>query len=208
MSSHSAPDPTRSGRFSRWSWSLRLLIVVAIVGQGIAATHTPARAQAAEDSTEEATIALLPYLFQPEEAPAGYTLTTTVAYPSEAQAFEAVMIPPPDPRPMEALLSQLVDAGRIVRLRQGFENHDNLDAPEIGYSVAEFSTPEQALAAEHGVRAERAARQPEGGGGRRDGAQRVVGEEVEDRHGVAAAQSPASCAGGRLPRWASGMRPP
>src|SRR5215212_3712044 len=73
-----------------------------------------------EESAEEATILLMPYLYGSSDAPAGYTLTETTAYPGEAQAFEAVMIPPPDTRPMATLLSMFTDAGRIVRLSQGF----------------------------------------------------------------------------------------
>ena len=142
-----APDRAASNR-PRWgSWPLRLPLVAAIVGQAVAVTHAPARAQAAEESAEEATVLLLPYLFGSDEAPAGYTLTETTAYPSETQAFEAVMIPPPDPRPMEALLTQLVNAGRVVRLRQGFVNLDDADAPGRSFAVAVFTTSQHASVA-------------------------------------------------------------
>jgi hypothetical protein len=146
MSLRSALGLGRSDR-SRWSWSLRVVLVLAIVVQVVVVTATPTRAQSAEESPEEATVLLLPYLLQPTDAPAGYTLTETTAYPSEAEAFEAVMVPPAHPRPMEALLTQLVNAGRIVRLRQGFENLDDPNAPAMSFAIAAFGTREQATSA-------------------------------------------------------------
>jgi hypothetical protein len=91
-----------------------------------------------EESTEEATILLMPYLFRPADAPAGYVLSTTEAYPNEAEAFEAVMFPPPDPRGMDALLTMFTQSGRIVRLNQGFESDDDDSAPALAFKVAAF----------------------------------------------------------------------
>ena len=39
---------------------------------------------------------------------------------------------------MEAIFNQFDDAGRIIRLRQGFENPDDKNAPEIGFVIAAF----------------------------------------------------------------------
>ena len=42
---------------------------------------------------------------------------------------------------METIFNQFDGAGRIIRLRQGFENLDDKDAPEIGYVIAVFGMP-------------------------------------------------------------------
>jgi len=123
--------------------SLLCILTLSAVG---AASAQPA----AEESPDEATVLLLPYLLHADDAPAGYSLTSTLANPSESEAFEAAMIPPVDPRPMEAILSQYADAGRIVRLRQGFENRDEKDSPEIGFLIAAFrDAPSAARAVEN-----------------------------------------------------------
>src|SRR6188508_3131096 len=97
-----------SGRRRRKGLRLWLHLVTALCALAMtlpAATSAGAQPPT-EESTEEATILLMPYLLQDDDAPAGYALTTTTAYPNDAEAFESVMIPPPDPRPMEVLLTR------------------------------------------------------------------------------------------------------
>lgn len=129
-----------SGRRRRKGLRLWLHLVTALCALAMtlpAATSAGAQPPT-EESTEEATILLMPYLLQDDDAPAGYALTTTTAYPNDAEAFESVMIPPPDPRPMEVLLTRTSGAGRLVRITQGFENSDDADAPDLYFSMAAF----------------------------------------------------------------------
>jgi hypothetical protein len=126
-------------RFLRLVSMLCLLAMLAPGSAGVVGAQ-PTR----EESPEEATILLLPYLLPTDDVLTGYTLSTTLAYPNEAEAFESVMIPPPDPRGMEAIFSQFANAGRVVRLRQGFENLDDKNAPEIGFVIAAFRDPQAA----------------------------------------------------------------
>jgi hypothetical protein len=116
---------------------LRLLTAACLLAT-LAPLSTGVLAQpATEESTEDATILLMPYLYAPSDVPAGYTLDETTAYPPEAQAFEAVMIPPPDSRPMGTILNMFTDTGRIIRLRQGFASDDE-DAPDLALVIAAF----------------------------------------------------------------------
>lgn len=138
----------RAGGPGRWSAVLGGLLVVVTLVQAVAGTAFPASAQpAAEPSPEETTILLLPYLFPASEAPAGYGLTATTGYSSDAAAFDAVMLTPPDPRPMEEVLAFHTSVGRIVRLYQGFEHTDDADAPELAFVVAAFASPDGAATA-------------------------------------------------------------
>src|SRR4051812_21788168 len=151
MGERSGGGQNRSaGGVRAWTGLLRRLVMVAVLGLAIAGAQARVSAQTAaptvEESPDEATILLLPHLFADADAPAGYSLTSTAAHPLEADAFDAVMVPPADPRPMDTLLTRLVDAGQIVRLRQDFEpdadaddNSDD-DRPELGFTVVAFGS--------------------------------------------------------------------
>src|SRR4051812_5542216 len=97
-----------------------------------------------ENNIDYDTVALSHFLFDDKTKPSGYSLTTTVAYPNDAEAFDSVMVPPADPRPMEELFKHLEESGRELRLRQDMANDADDSAPELRYAIVLFDSPEHA----------------------------------------------------------------
>jgi|SRR5215213_6501402 len=98
-----------------WTRLLCTLVVLAVLGLAIAGAQARVSAQTAaptvEESPDEATILLLPYLLADADALNGYSLTSMAAHPLEVDAFDAVMVPPADPRPMDTLLTRPAQDG-------------------------------------------------------------------------------------------------
>ena len=123
---------------SRWPRLVNLVLALTfVIGLGVGAAD-PTAAQPTDESVEEATLALLPYLPPDNAGPAGYSRTSTRGWTNAAQALEAVTIPPADPRPPEALLPPLVETGRVVRLRKDFEKSDDPDAGVVSFNASLF----------------------------------------------------------------------
>ena len=90
---------------SRWSTMVAVALAFSLlIGSpggiaSVALAQPPAPAP--DESAEDATVALLPYLLREEDAPADYQPDYTRGYTNDAEALEDVTIVPPVPRPAE-----------------------------------------------------------------------------------------------------------
>ena len=123
-----------------------LLVFGVLMAPPSAVQALPHAQDSGEENTERAVVGLSGSLFTDKTTPPGYSLSTSVAYTNDAEAFDAVMQPPPDPRPMEDLFNHLDQAGRVLRLRQDMESDDDDSAPELRYAVILFDDAEHAAA--------------------------------------------------------------
>jgi len=123
-----------------------LLVFGVLTAPPASVQASPHAQDSGEENTERATVGLSGSLFTDKTTPPGYSLSTSVAYPNDAEAFDDVMIPPPDPRPMEDLFHHLDQSGRVLRLRQDMESDDDDSAPELRYAVILFDDAEHAAA--------------------------------------------------------------
>ena len=109
-------------RDSRWRM-LPLAVVLASIfsltslgaGQAAEAAPPPLRLAPAEESLEDAMVAMLPYLLQDDEMPDGYFRAATQAIPNYVQALDSAIADRADGKQVATTFANLTRAGRLLR---------------------------------------------------------------------------------------------